>query len=312
MNEATTTNTAPRRVSVAWPTFGKKLAAVLEKLREDEFLVISTKKSNRYVQFAGQGAFGLRAEAVSNHYLPRAERLDKQQIAGMKGLGWHAPTASARKSTPEGDPDGSPNFFVDFTMPVPCTAVAELAIRTLAEVLRVPHPGNLQYEAFDADRDDLHWPELGLKRTTRAEGAGELAPKLLATIKKETGIAGLEFDGDGDLGVGYGSAMAYVRLVGDPPYVRIHSPLVRGIEETPGLLSRINGLNGSSGHARFLVIDGVICAVTDVPASPYVPEHVVQALREFCQVSDGIDELLQAEFGGDTAFAAAMPSTMKH
>jgi hypothetical protein len=38
----------------------------------------------------------------------------------------------------------------------------------------------------------------------------------------------------------------------------------------------------------------------------------VQALREFCELADGVDELLQSKFGGHTTFADEMPSINLH
>jgi hypothetical protein len=58
--------------------------------------------------------------------------------------------------------------------------------------------------------------------------------------------------------------------------------------------------------------DGIIFAVSDLPATPFVPEHLVGAAQAFFQIADGIDTLLQAEFGGRTAFAESMPSVLKH
>ena len=220
---------AQDKTSVAWPPFAQKLATVLATLNEDQFLVILAKRSNRFVQFAGQGASGVRAESVSNQYLPRSEQLDAQQIARLKELGWQTPTGTAESSTPERDPDGSPNYFVEFASPVPFAALADLAVRTLVDVLRVPYPGFLEYEAFDADQNSIIHPELGLKRATRTtptDKLADVADRLLATIKEATGIADLAFDDDGDIQVRYGSMAAFIRPVGDPPYVRIRSLLL--------------------------------------------------------------------------------------
>jgi len=111
-------------LSVAWPPFEQKLAAVLEKLEEDQFLVVSAKRSNLYVQFAAQGAHGMRVETASNSYLEKSEQLNEQQSSALIEAGWHAPTGSPT----DYDPDGSPNFFVDFSAPVPFEAVANLTI----------------------------------------------------------------------------------------------------------------------------------------------------------------------------------------
>lgn len=95
-------------LSVAWPPFQRKLAAVLGQLEEDQFLVLSVKRSSgRYVQFAAQGSFGMRMETASNSYLDKPERLDELQMSTLIDAGWHAPTRDPVDSTPENDPDGS-------------------------------------------------------------------------------------------------------------------------------------------------------------------------------------------------------------
>lgn len=307
-----TTSLAPRRISSAWGPFAGKLAGVLEQLHEDHFLIISTKRSNRFVQFAGQGAFGMRVETVGNDYLPASDQLDPAQIAALHELGWQAPTGAPDQATPERDPDGSPNFHVDYPAPVKSADVADLAIRTLVEVLRVPHPGFLQYTSFDSHQNTLVWSELGLKRETQDQEAGDIAQSLLATVREATGVADLEFDADGDIAVRYGSVLAWICLTGRPPHVRILTPLLREVEETPRLLSRLNELNASVGHPLFYASSDSVVAVTYVPAAPYVADHVAQALADFCQLTDGIDELLQADFGGRTTFQEVMPSALRH
>lgn len=302
------------KVSAAWPAFAEKLCGVLGKLGEDQYLIVSAKQSNRFVQFAGGGSAGMRVEAVSNAYLPASEQIDEARIARLGELGWQAPTGTAASSTPEDDPDGSPNFFIEFARPVPFAALAELAVRTMVEVLRIAHPNFLEYQALDAGGNGLAYPELGLKRATRtaAEQRADLAERLLATLKEATGVGNLETDGDGDIEVRYGSVVAFVRLVDDPPAVRIRAVLVVDVEATPALLARLNELNTAVAHLHFVAYRRAIGAVTEVHAAPFVPEHVARALYAFCELCDGIDELLRSEFGGRTIVAEAMPSTMKH
>lgn len=305
-------DSAPRRISVAWPAFTERLAPVLAMLAEDQFLVISVKGSNRFVQFAAQGSFGMRAETTSNSYLAESEQLDAGQIAALIQAGWSAPTGGPKASTPELDPDGSPNFFIEFPDPVPFGDVAKLSVHTLAEVLRVPHPGFLEYEVGNVDGTPLELPALGLKRAVRDAPAVDPRQLLLATMRKLTGIDDLKFDGDGDIGIRYGSVVAYLCLVGKPPHVHIFSPLVLDVEESPKLLERLNEINANLGALHVYLRDGIIFAVSDLPATPLVPEHLVGAAQAFFQIADGIDTLLQAEFGGRTTFAESMPSVLKH
>jgi T3SS (YopN, CesT) and YbjN peptide-binding chaperone 1/T3SS (YopN, CesT) and YbjN peptide-binding chaperone 3 len=301
--------------SVAWPAFTQQLTGVLGALEEDQFLVITVKRTNRFVQFAAQGAFGMRAETTSNDYLAPSERLGTRQIAALATAGWRGQTAGSGESTPEKDPDGSPNFFVEFDHPVPDKDVAQLAVHTLAQVLRVPHPGFLEYEVFDIEGNPILLPSLGLKRAARrpqAPDAANLAERLLATLRETMGIADLEYDEDGDIGVRHGSIAAFVRLVGHPWYVRIHSRILSDIEEMPELLSRLNGINAQVRHLHFVAQNDGVYALADLPAEPFVSEHVASVFLYFCQIADGIDSLLQGEFGGQTAFAETVPSVLKH
>ena len=277
--------------------------------------MISAKHSNRYVQFAAQGSWGMRAETTSNRYLEKSEQLSRSQIAALKEAGWQAPTRTMEDSTPENDPDGSPNFFIEFPARRSFKAVADLAICTLAEILRVPHPGYLEYDAFDADGATIELPGLGLKRRMPprdAEKAGDLPQQLLEAVKNATGLDDLDYDEDGDLGFRSGSAVVFVRLAGHPAFVRFCSPLLTDCKETPALFARLNEMNAGRSHLRLFAIDRKIFAVAEVPAEPFVGEHVGSMLHDFCQITNGLDSLLQTEFGGKTAFFPSMASSLRH
>ena len=312
MNLRTESNVAPRRVSSAWQPFTDKLAGVLAQLTEDQYLVVCTKRSNRFVQFAAQGAFGMRAEAVCNQYLPASDQLAPEDVATLQAIGWQMPTGSPDQATPDNDPDGSPNFFIDLPAPVSFAALANIATRTLVEALGVRHPGSLEYSSFDSNRNTLLWPALGLKRSSESDGTDEVPQSLLATLQAETSISDLDFDADGDLSIRYGSVLVWIRLTGEPPQVRMLAALLRDVEESAALLARLNELNASAGRTLFFADRDCVFAAIHVPAAPYIADHVVQALKEFCRLTDGIDELLQVEFGGQTAFNEAMLSSLKH
>lgn len=314
-NQLSNANVSPTgRTSVAWPPFAQKLADVLAKLEEDQFLVVCVKHSSRFVQFAAQGTFGMRAEMTSNSYLTKQEQLSPRQIAALIELGWHDPTGAPSESTPEKDPDGSPNFFCQFNCPVGFEDLATLAVRTLIEIVRVPHPGFLEYEAFDAEGDEVKLPDLGLrvKPAPSSGGVASRSRELLAVLREITGISDLAFDKDGDGGLQYGSAVTFVRLIGDASHVRFYSPILREVEESADLFERLNDMNVSESAMRFVFQNGVIYGTADIAAAPFVSAHVVQAYQRFCVVVDGIDSLLQEEFGGRTAFAESMPSLRRH
>jgi len=86
-------------------------------------------------------------------------------------------------------------------------------------VMQVPYPGFLEYEAFDSDRNTEALPNLGLKRTIRDPEikVSELADRLLRALKEATGVAKIEYDEDGEVGLQYLNATVFVRLNGQPP-----------------------------------------------------------------------------------------------
>lgn len=145
-----------------WRNFTKNLAACIGALAEDEYLIIARKRANQYVQFAGQGAYGIRAEAAGNGYIEPPELLlDERQYARMQRLGWSRPTALP------GEPikDGSPNFYVDVvTLPADLRELARLTTQTFRTVYGVEHPGMLHYEAFHCEGTSIRFPTLLIKR----------------------------------------------------------------------------------------------------------------------------------------------------
>ncbi len=296
----------PHSLGRAWQPFADSLAAALATLSEDQNLILAVEHRQRFIQFAGSGPSGLRAEAVSSAYLAETDLLTGDQIAALTAAGWRSPTHAPDASKAEKDPAGSPNFFADFDAPVPFDEVADLAVRTLVQIFEVSHPDQLEYDAFDTEVGQLSFPGLCRRRAQRpgsaAESESSFAQELLAAIREINGFGDLEFDRDGDICLPRGSQVVFVRRLGTTPFLRIWSPLVRGVDETPELLGQLNSLNASAGLVRFSVYDGAVFAEADVAAEPIVAKHVDLALRRFCGATDGVDVMLQREFGGRTAF----------
>lgn len=309
------TPASARRLSAAWAPFAQKLATVLEELEEDQYLIVSVKRSNRFVQFAAQGSFGMRVETTSNSYLEKPEQLNARQIASLVDAGWDAPSGVPAEATPENDPDGSPNYFVDFPASVSFEAVANLTVKTLSEILCVPYPGFLQYEAMDANGEAIMLPDLGLKRapsSSQDTSQAGVSEQLLITLGDTTGISDLKFDDDGDIGICYGSTLIYVRLMEDQPYIRIFSAILRNLEEQPGIFARLNDINANETLTRFVFRNGSIFGLSDISAVPFVGAHVAQTFIHFSAVADAMATLLQDEFGGHTAFYQPPSSLLKH
>ena len=300
------------KISRAWAPFAHKLAATLEKLAEDQYLILSVKHSDRFIQFAGQGSFGIRIETASNSYLDGPEQLYEEQVVTLIEAGWERPSGAPTESTHESDPDGSPNFFVDFPAPVSYESVANLTVRTFSEILRVPHPGSLQYLAFDDDNQAIALPELGLKLEIRIEETVDASKLLLDTLRECTDISALKYDEDGDIGILSGSALTFIRLINDFKHIRLFSIILTDVDDDTNIYKQINDLNAEEGLIRFFYKENAIFGILDILAVPYVGEHVGQAFEYFSTTVDRIGNQLQETFGGHTYVIETHPSTPKH
>jgi hypothetical protein len=149
-------------VDTHWRNFTKNLAACIGALAEDEYMIIARKRANQYVQFAGQGAYGIRAEAAGNGYIEPPELLlDEQQYARMQRLGWSRPTALPDEPIKH----GSPNFYVDaVAAEASPRELARLTTQTFRKVYGVAHPSMLHYEAFHSEGTSIRFPTLLIKR----------------------------------------------------------------------------------------------------------------------------------------------------
>lgn len=302
------------RISKDWKIFTKNLASVLSDMIEDQFLIINIKQSNRFIQFAAQGSFGMRAEISSNAYLGASDRITDRQVADLVTTGWEAPTGSPSESTPENDPDGSPNFFIEFPATIKPARIAKKAVEALSEVLRIPYPGFLEYEALDSNGNVIQFPALGLKRLVKEKKADlqKTATNLLSIIREISGLADLEYDKDGDIPLRYGSITMYVNINGNPPMIRFYAPLVQEVRETPRLYARLNELNSGVGFMHFSIRDKVIFAIAEMSAATLKHATVMESMGRFCAIADGVDEMLQFEFGGKTMRLANPGSEMVH
>jgi len=150
-----------------WVAFRRGLSEALRVLEDGEFLIIAATDPNYYVQFAGHGTDGMRAEAVSNTYLTGQALLSDNACQALQALGWRPPTYVPGEGAPP-PATGSPNFFIDARPPVPYARLATLAVRTLRTVYRIQHPQDLRYKSFFLAGGAIRLPMLGIPREAKA------------------------------------------------------------------------------------------------------------------------------------------------
>jgi hypothetical protein len=146
--------------------FAHELVLALRGLEEDEWLVLSLKRRNRFVQFMNQGGAGFRVEAVSDYFLNDDDRLSEADRALLLEMGWSPPTNLPDEFGHK--PDGSPNYFLDLANPVPLYDLTALAVNTLNDVHGATHPNSLEYSTGSGANTSIRFPNLGIRRVADA------------------------------------------------------------------------------------------------------------------------------------------------
>ena len=273
-----------RKRSAEWPVFEQNLATALKSMQEDEFLVISQKRSNLFVQFAAHGEFGMRVETTSGAYLDKEEDHSARTHHALLALGWKLPTGSPTESTPADDPDGSPNYFVDFPVGTSPQQIAALSVRTLADLYEIPHPGNLEYDAFDNDETPISYKILKIQSVKKRRASPRSpAKRLLKAVIAATGLQDLEYDDVEDLCISYGDLGVIVALSEGMSFIRILSPMMKATGANNELLEVINTLNAEQQAIKYFVYNDYVMAMHIISAQPIVDQHVHKAIADFAR-----------------------------
>lgn len=109
-------------------------------------------------------------------------------------------------------------------------------------------------------------------------------------------------DSQGDVAIRIGSTMLFLRSTPDFEELVLFAVLVHDVEGRSRACEVLNDLNRESRYCRFsLHLDRVFVQVS-VPARPFVPIHLRNALSSISQVADGIDDELAQRLRGRTTF----------
>jgi hypothetical protein len=120
-----------------WDEFQVFLDAQIHLVRQapDRYMVISSRNTNRYVQFASLKAGGVIGEAVGNHFLRAADQLSPAACRALCAMGWMLPHISGW---------GKGNFWRRWADAAPTGEIAMIAVRSLRDVFDVASPAILE------------------------------------------------------------------------------------------------------------------------------------------------------------------------
>ena len=285
-----------RATAVAWREFQARLADQLVAMDEDDVALIAARVGEEpeagaapYVQFCAFGEGMLRAEVAGNHVLDERWQLDDQAMSALAELGWAAPTYA-----PDDEPDhGSLNHFVDVER-TEGDRLAVMATRALRDVFGVPHPALLTGDVGDeepAPASEAAAHERGDEPVATFPYGGR--DELVALVDRAlTPYFGSEprHDSDGDIPVDAGRSIFFVRVPEEVPVIEIFGCIAADVADHVAAEREIAILNRDARFAKFRLAGDSIVVELQLPAWPFVPEHLramVAMLTEMIATHEG-------------------------
>ena len=270
----------------AWDDFTERLADVLSVMDASADLTISavnggeTDESPPAVRFSAVEPGVIEAVLVG---------VDSPRLAE---LGW---ISSPRGATARRDQEE-------------VTELANLTTTTMTEVVGVLHPIFLEpdqlAELLTARESNPTQPVPGAYGVVLPNSQAQLDAIVDAELEKMFGHPALR-NAAGEVAIRVGSTMVFCRSTPDFKELVLFAALVHDVSGRSRACEVLNDLNVESRYCRFALHRDRVFVQVSVPARPFVPQHLRQALESISQVADGIDDDLAHKLGGRTTFPTA-------
>jgi hypothetical protein len=293
----------------AWAEFQTRLAEVISMIDESGDLTIGTNSEASdqapYVRFRSSEAGRLQADAADNAELGQPYQLGAGQLEAMETMGWH-----------RGPADGGPHlgFWVEAAQE-DSEWMAELAVRVLRDVYGVQHPVFLAPDQLAEVLRPVGPTEPVIDAPAHLERVlpVDFASTLPRNRSHLTELVDAELtamyghppirDEEGDVAIRVGSTMVFLRTANDGQEVVVFAALVHDVEGRSRATEVLNDLNVEARWVKFQLVRDRVFVTLSVPARPFVPAHLQQAVRIMSEVADGIDDELASKLRGRTTFS---------
>jgi len=308
-----------KRLAISWIQLGGRLTSALTGLVPGETLIVELPSAfdeaqlsgaTPYLQFAAYGDDLVRGEVSSNHVLDERHQLSDAQGQALLELGWAAPPSDIANL----EDNESANFWID----APAGELAELAgtsVSTIRDLFGIPHPSFLIASGPNGELGGAA-ESLGLPRPApeAQETDDDEEPIAIEPVDRNhliqlvdaalvSVVGGVPaHDDDGDIPIRSGSAIVFVRVAEDGPYVELFSPVLVDVEGSPLALERISQLNRWVRFVSFGWDSGTVHASMHLYCHPFVPEHLRHAVGVLTSVADRLDDELRLGLGGRQFF----------
>jgi hypothetical protein len=292
-----------RSTAQAWAEFQSRLSEVISMIDDSGDLRIGTESvtgdAAPFVTFSSPQRDLVRSEAASNAILGHAYQLTPRQLGDMESLGWCAPTPRPPRPTT--------NFWVEEHQDR-SDRLSQLAVAALRDVYGVQHPVFLAPDQLAEILQPTPPPITG--------AAGYVADDVVATVPGSqehlNDLVDEELsemfghrpirDSEGDIAIRVGSTMLFLRTTADGREVVVFAAVVHDVEGRSRATEVLNDLNVDARWVKFQLIRDRVFVTLSVPARPFVPAHLRQAVRIMSDVADGIDNELATKLRGRTTF----------
>ena len=275
-----------RTTKQAWDDFTERLADVLSVMDASADLTISavnggeTDESPPAVRFSAVEPGVIEAVLVG---------VDSPRLAE---LGW---ISSPRGATARRDQEEA-------------AELANLTTTTMTQVVGVLHPIFLEpdqlAELLTARESNPAQPVPGAYGVVLPNSQAQLDAIVDAELEKMFGHPALR-NAAGEVAIRVGSTMVFCRSTPDFKELVLFAALVHDVSGRSRACEVLNDLNVESRYCRFALHRDRVFVQVSVPARPFVPQHLRQALESISQVADGIDDDLAHKLGGRTTFPTA-------
>jgi hypothetical protein len=185
-----------------------------------------------------------------------------------------------------------------------------MAVGALRDVFAVTHPAFLDIDGMAPEEaqpylptrsvtDEAAWAE-DVERAVMPSGPDHLRELVDEALTPLFGEAP-QHDEDGDIPVPWGSSLVFVHVNEDAPVVELASTVVVDVVDRDRAAFEVGVLNRDQQYLTFILIGDRVGARLNLPACPFVPEHLRFMLTGMSFRLDEIGEDLVARVGGRLA-----------
>ncbi|MGI8458624.1 MAG: T3SS (YopN, CesT) and YbjN peptide-binding chaperone 1 [Propionibacteriaceae bacterium] len=302
-----------RSTAQAWAEFESRLSEVISMIDDSADLTIGTEATGPapgagepggpYVRFCSPSTDLVRCEAASNSQLAEPYQLGTEQLALMESIGWQPPAAAGNPPTT--------GFWVQDDQEN-SDRLAELTVTALRDAYGVQHPVFLAPDQLAEILTPKEEPLPVTPALSPALDADDVIATVAASQQQLDELVEAELtdlfghppirDEEGDVAIRVGSTMLFLRTASDGREIVIFSALVHDVAGRSRAMEVLNDLNCDARWVKFQLIRDRVFVSLSVPAHPFVPAHLRQAVAIMSDVADGIDEELALKLDGRTTF----------